>query len=71
VTATYSYWIHRLKPLVGGKTSLFLVSDRVGKEYDYFAKKIIRFYGSSCAIMFNPTKVIKNLDANNQGYLMI
>lgn len=29
------------------------------------------FYGSSCAIMFNPTKIIKNLDIENEGYLKV
>jgi len=63
VAATFNYWIHRLQPvLLNKQTFLFLASDRVGKEYDFFAKKKITFYGSSCAIMFHPTKIIKNLD---------
>jgi len=63
ISATYNYWIHRLQPVILNKqTFLFLASDRVGQEYDFIAKKNITFYGSSCAIMFNPTNIIKNLD---------
>jgi hypothetical protein len=50
---------------------LFLASDRVGTEYDYFAKKKVAFYGSSCAIMFNPTKIMNNLDITSEGFLII
>lgn len=57
--------------LKDNKTFLFLAADRVGNERDYFAKKEIMFYGSSVAIMFNPTKFIKNLDIKNEGYLLI
>jgi hypothetical protein len=72
VAATYNYWIHRLDPVLkNNKTFLFLAADRVGNERDYFAKKEIMFYGSSVAIMFNPTKFIKNLDIKNEGYLLI
>jgi len=40
VAATYNYWIHRLQPiLLNKKTFLFLAADRVGTEYDFFAKK--------------------------------
>ncbi len=63
VAATYNYWIHRLQPVIlAKKTFLFLVADRVGNEYDYFAKKNTMFYGSSAVMMFNPSKVLKNLD---------
>lgn len=53
------------------RTTLFLAADRVGKEYDVFAKKETMFYGSSCAIMINPFKIIKNLDIVSEGYLLI
>lgn len=72
IAATYNYWIHRLQPVVvAKKTFLFLAADRVGTEYDYFAKKNTMFYGSSVAIMFNPSKVLKNLDIKDEGYLLI
>jgi hypothetical protein len=72
VAATYSYWMHRLTPVVvGKKTVLVLVADRVGREFDYFAKKEIMFYGSSAAIMLNPHKILNNLDTTNEGYLVI
>lgn len=45
--------------------------DRVGSEYDVFAKKKVQFYGSSCAMMLNPTYMIKNLGIEEEGYLMI
>jgi hypothetical protein len=61
-----------LQPAVlSKKTVLFLAADRVGIEYDVFAKKQTMFYGSSCAIMFNPSKILKNLDIKNEGYLLI
>lgn len=72
IAATYNYWIHRLQPVVlSKKTFLFLAADRVGTEFDVFAKKNTIFYGSSCAIMFNPSKILKNLDIKNEGYLLI
>jgi protein N-terminal amidase len=72
IAATYNYWIHRLKPLILSKrTTLFLAADRVGVEYDEFAKKNTIFYGSSCAMMFNPSKILKNLDIKNEGYLLV
>ena len=72
IAATYNYWIHRLRPLIlSKKTTLFLAADRVGVEYDVFAKKNTMFYGSSCAMMFNPSKILKNLDIKNEGYLLI
>jgi hypothetical protein len=40
VAATYNYWIHRMQPvLLNGRTFLLLVADRVGSEFDFFAKK--------------------------------
>jgi len=63
VSATYTYWLHRLMPvLLQKKNFLVLCADRSGEEYDVFAKKNVRFYGSSCGIMLNPNKIIKNLD---------
>lgn len=63
VAATYHYWISRLAPVVlAKKCVLVLVADRAGMEFDYFAKKQTRFYGSSAAIMLNPHKIISNLD---------
>lgn len=63
IEATYNFWIDRLQPVTLAKqTFLFLGCDRVGKEYDLVAKKNITFYGSSCAIMLNPTKIIEKLD---------
>lgn len=60
--ATYNYWLHRLRPLINlPKQRLLLFCDRAGYEDDVFAKKKIQFYGSSCAIMLNPTYIIKNL----------
>jgi hypothetical protein len=72
IAATYNLWIHRLQPVVlSKKTFLFLAADRVGSEYDYYAKKETMFYGSSCAVMLNPAKMLKNLDIKNEGYLLI
>jgi len=63
VAATYKYWLHRLTPVIHSKKCvLVLAADREGKEYDYFSKKNIMFYGSSAAIMLNPHKIISNLD---------
>jgi hypothetical protein len=44
------------------KQRILVFCDRVGHEYDVFAKKKVQFYGSSCAVMLNPTYMIKNLD---------
>lgn len=57
--------------LLSKKTFLLLAADRVGSEFDFFAKKQISFYGSSCAMMFNPSKILKNLSVENEGYLVI
>ena len=57
--------------VLGKKTLLVLAADRVGTEFDYFAKKEIMFYGSSAAIMINPHKILSNLDVQNEGYLVI
>jgi hypothetical protein len=63
VKATYTYWLSRMMPLIQDtkKQRLLFVCDRVGYENDVFAKKKVQFYGSSCAIMLNPTYMIKNL----------
>ena len=66
VAATFKYWLHRLSPvIVSGRCTLMLAADRVGKEFDHFAKKEIMFYGSSAAIMLNPHKIISNLDVQS------
>lgn len=48
-----------------------LVADRAGVEFDYFAKRHTRFYGSSSAIMLNPHKILSNLDVENEGFLLV
>lgn len=53
------------------KAVLMLVADRAGVEFDYFAKKHTRFYGSSSAIMLNPHKILSNLDVENEGFLLV
>jgi len=53
------------------KQRILLFCDRVGWENDVFVNKKLQFFGSSCAIMLNPTYMIKNLGIEEEGYLMI
>ena len=60
----YNYWMFRLRPILAAEKKqqlLFLAADRVGFEYSYFDKQDVHFFGGSCAIMLNPTYLIRNL----------
>lgn len=72
---TLNYWIYRLSPLISSdknkkkesesfKRWAFFCADRVGKE-----EKTV-FVGCSCALKFNPLKLIGCLDKRNEGFLL-
>ena len=72
ISGTYNYWLNRMTPVTQSKKILLiLAANRVGLEHDLFAKKEIRFYGSSAAIMLNPHKILSNLEVKTEGFLVI
>ena len=52
-----------MMPLIqeGKKQRLLVFCDRIGSEMDVITKKNAQFYGSSCALMLNPSYMIQNL----------
>ena len=59
-----NYWLYRLGPLLEDNQAnrLFLISDRVGAEYNFYEKKRTAFFGCSGGLYLQPPEVINVLD---------